>query len=61
MKGELLYGLLDGLKGFLNKTKCDSLKFICKAIQKCEKYCLQQLADSIIVVNLNILVDISED
>ena len=39
MKGELLYGLFDGLKCFMNKAYCDSLKFTCKAIQKCGHYC----------------------
>ena len=33
MKCELLYGMFDGLKGFLNKAYCDSINFLCKAIQ----------------------------
>ena len=56
MKGELLYGLFNGLKGFLNKAYWSSPKFISKSIQKCEQYCWQQLADNILVVKLNILV-----
>ena len=33
MKGEIVYGLFDGLKGFLTKAFCDSLNFRCKAIK----------------------------
>ena len=47
LKGELFYSLFDGLRVFLNKAYCTCLQFICKAIKKCDQYCLQQLADSI--------------
>ena len=59
MKGKLFYGLFDDLKRFLNWAYFDCLKFICKAIQKCEQYFWQQLADSILVVNMIILIPIS--